>query len=724
MNPLVRNILIIGTILILASLGGGFVLWVIPVEAQIQKLSSELESAKNDKMRADTAIKALEASNTVIREQLDQLALYDLREEPDPQSVLQTRSNSQLIMVSRILEDASISVSDLNLIKSENVPIGASGSTPIASVQKQHFKLRGSSLYRDFLHALGKMQELPPTVAINNYQLGYIAKVGSQARVDVDLDFSFNFLMKPPTSAPGGAGGGGSANSAFEQMMKSLGGAGSFLPEVLQHAARIRDWLDPPALAATGRLSSGPSGIRVLADGPVGFRTFRLADGRVVVDMPGLEVTHKQVVRVGRGGVRAARLAQFSKRPLVGRLVLDTVRGGIHPRKVRNGVIVALPQGGAGRTVVARPAGTPAPLGQAPLGQAPLGQATLGRPATPVVLPTENQGPAVRATPMPEAYPVPVAAARPAPAPDPEAGETFIRRVQVRTPAETDVRRIEVRPDTRDIIVAVQWAPPSGMGSGGAPPPAGAPGAAPGGPPPGVVPGGPPPGAPPVGAPPAGKVAGGIGASAAPTAGGTGSVQAGRKTGSLSLPEVRIGRLEPFFPLIDATDDLGFRALDAQRASESASASATGSLAIATASAPPPSIVATQPIVIRAPEVPVAVATPPPPPRLAVALRGVLMGGSEATGLFEVDGQFVRARAGSSLGVGYTVRAIGRDFALVSSPFGTERKELLRTWNPVVPPAARQATPAPQAAPAPPTSGNQIPLQGQSTVAAPPPPPR
>lgn len=685
MNPLVRNILIIGTVLVLVSLIGGFALWVLPVEAQIAQLNQQLEQEKGNREAAKKALEQMEASTSVIRQQLDTLALFDLREEQDPENVLQTRSNSQLIQVSKILEEASVSVSELNLDRSENVPIGASGSTPIASVQKQHFRLHATGFYRDFLAAFDRLKRLPPTVAVNNYTVTYAQKVGNQAKVDVQMDVSFNFLMKPVASAS--AGTGGSAASAFEQMMMKLSGKGGML---LERLLKVADGLlGEPAYAATGRLEVSARAIRLVPDEPVSFRTFRLRDGRVVVDMPGLRVLHKQTVRVGRGGVRTVRLGQLSTHPLIGRLVLDTSGIGLAPRRGPDGGVVIAIAGGRevppppGRSPVRPDSDLPVPDTRHLADVAPPDRSqdglSHGRPE-PI--------PAVRATPLPaQAKLGATSLSRPQPAPEPEP-EPIIRRVAVKpwkvgeirrvvvkpriAPDFEEIRRVDVRPEEPVIVVAPALAPvlvnnPTGMA---------------------VLPGrrgdtfqvvAAPPGARPL-VPPS------PGGPSSMVADATGSLLPGRKMG-VGLPEVPIGRAEPFFPLFDATDDIGIKAWEASRqpqASPSATASATPAPQIA--QTPPPPAAPPAPIV-QAPVIPqIVLVTPAPPPRLAVTLRGVLMAGDRAYGLFDVNGQTVRATVGSSLGPGYEVKAMGKNFALVSSPFGTERKNLATTWVPVMSP--------------------------------------
>ncbi len=693
MNPLVRNILIFGTVAVLVALIGGFALWVLPVESQIAQLSTQLEQAKNDRDRAKTALTALEASTSVIRQQLDTLALYDLREEQDPENVLQTRSNSQLIQVSKILEEAAVSVSELNLESSEIVPISAaSGSTAIASVQKQHFKLHATGFYRNFLDAFERLKKLPPTVAVNNYSLRFVEKAGAQAKLDVTMDVSFNFLMKPVAGSGAGGTGGG---SAFEQMMQKLQGKGGFL---LERILKVADLFVPPAYAATGRLEVTSRAVRVVPDEPVSFRTFRLRDGRVVVDMPGLRVMHKQSIRVGRSGVRTARLAQFSNHPLVGRLVLDTTHGWVTPRRgERGGVVVAL----AGPAD--EPAGTSWDRG--PLaGRKGHQEQTVEASGTRARAPE----PLVRATPMPAQAAIGALPSAHIPAPGPEP-EPVIRRIAVKPwrvgeirrvavqpwtgsasqleATSGDIRRVDVRPEDQLIIVSPALAPvfvnnPTGMA---------------------VIAGkqsgvyqvvAAPAGAKPLMPPTPGGASGSSAASDS-----TGAFAPGRKL-LTGLPEIQVGRAEPFFPLFDATDDAGFAAFEASRAgaaSPSASASATPPVIVA--ATPPPPVATAQPFV-QAPIVPqIVLQTPPPPQRLAVTLRGVLMSGDRAYGLFDVNGQTIRATMGSSLAPGYQVKAIGRNFALVASPFGTERKELATTWMPVLNtpafPSAAGAAPAP-----------------------------
>jgi hypothetical protein len=656
MNPLTRKILIIGTVAVLSALIGGFMLWVMPVQAQASKLTQELEAAKNDRKRVADFATQMVASTSVIRAQLDQLALYDLREEADPQNVLQTRSNSQLIQVSKILEDATISVREFNLVRSINVPIAESTtSPPIASVQKQHFQLNGAGLYKHVLYAFEQLQQLPPTVAINNYSVRYASKAGTQAVVEVTMDVSFNFLMKPVAGAPGAAGGGG---SAFDQMMRQMGGKTGALPgQALRVARACLAWLDPPAHAATGQLVVSRSGVRVIADGHVGFRTFRLADGRIVVDMPGLTVTHKQVVRVGRGGVRTARLAQFSQHPLVGRLVLDTARAAVYPRRTASGVVVALP--------ATRPQPRPLPAREEHQGG--------------------NLNPGPGPSPIPESYRQaregvtrPQAAAAPEPLVRKVAVQPWrvgeIRRIAVQPVGaipsqgvEPVLRRIDVRPGEPEYIVSPVLAPvlvsnPVMLAAAPAKAAAGATAGASGSKVPGLAPPAP-----------------GSGASGSPTtAGGTDSIPAGRRQSS--LPEVEVGRDEPFFPLVDATASV--LPIAASTDSILASGSATGSTestAIATqpvvpVTPPPQRPVIPQPVIVQA--------SPTPIPRLAITLRGVLVGANTATGLFDVDGRPVRASAGAMLGPGYIVRWISRDAAMISTPFGMQKTGLARTWVP------------------------------------------
>lgn len=687
MNPLTRNILIGGMLFVLMALIGGFALWVMPVESQISTLTTQLEQSKGDKLRSETALKTLEASNGIIQQQLEQLALFDLRNEDHPENLLESRSNFGLIALSEIFQRASISIIALQPVKPENWPLSmASGSPPIASVQKQKFFIHATGLYKNVLIAMEGLRKLPPTVSMSKYTIKYVEKKGVEAKVDLTMDLSFNFLTKPSTASADG----GSSGSAFDQMMKNLGGKSGLAPDAGPRVgslkkgnaafsevapawraalSRIAEWLDPPALAATARLEVSAGAIRVVPDGPITMRTFTLKDGRTVVDMPGVHVGTKRMIRVDRGGVRAVRFAQFSTHPLVGRLVVETTGGRVWPRKGANGsIIVPLPIGmepGAAsalaRFVVDRGRVFPLPRNAHPLESTSMS-----------ALQQREVGPRVRATPAP--VPLNTAVVPPQPAPEPEPiirrvavrpwREGEIRRIAVTQWQDSEIRRVEIRPEITifepalaPVLVkgADSWnvVPGSGIGMFKVaiePPP---------------VPGG-------AAADPLTAAMAQASAGAEPPA-----IGGGRKSFN-NIPinrEMPVGRAEPFFPLIDATADELVIVPDIDAASGSTdSLAASGSGIPSIALTPPPPIPIVRPIY----------QSPTPPTRYTISLRGVMKAGNRATALMDVNGvTFVRCSVGEDIegAPNYRVRAIGNDFVLISGPYGTERKELVRAWS-------------------------------------------
>ena len=99
--------------------------------------------------------------------------------------------------------------------------------------------------------------------------------------------------------------------------------------------------------------------VRILADGPVEYRAFQLeGPPRLVLDIPGTESrTANREIQVGMGAVRSIRVAQFSHRPLVSRVVMDldnTVSYRVYPRP--DGVEVEV-----GTPASPEPAEAPAP---------------------------------------------------------------------------------------------------------------------------------------------------------------------------------------------------------------------------------------------------------------------------------------------------------------------------------------------------------------------------
>ncbi|MBU6428587.1 MAG: hypothetical protein KGR26_06240 [Cyanobacteria bacterium REEB65] len=250
MNPLTRNILLGGAIAVVIALAAGFFAWDWPLEQQLSQLRQEVASAKSDKLVQESNFRSLEASNEAIRQQFDQLALYDLRNEDKPISVEDARSNSLLTQVLDIFQNASISVDKLDPAQPGVRPIADDPkSPPLAIVSQRNYQLEASGLYRDWLIALSQLERLPPTITIRHYKVAYQDRApGDRAMVDVTLDLAFNFLVKPPQSAPGSSGGKG---NALQQFMDELSNAHSALPVLDRAIASIASWLVPPAEART-----------------------------------------------------------------------------------------------------------------------------------------------------------------------------------------------------------------------------------------------------------------------------------------------------------------------------------------------------------------------------------------------------------------------------------------------------------------------------------------
>ena len=250
MNPAARNVLLGGTVAVIATLLVTFLSWVAPLQAQIATLSQQVQQATTGANLDQIKLQALEATDSIVTARLDKLALYDLRHEEKPKDIEEVRCNNDLTQLVEILAASTISVDTLDPVASDDIPIRMTGvMAPLAIISKRVYQLTATGLYGDWISALARLRKLPPTVSVSHYEMEYLSKVGERAKIGVKMDVAFNFLLSPSGSASSAAGGSG----IMARMLQSLGGKQSALPTPDRMVALARDWLCPPALASTLR---------------------------------------------------------------------------------------------------------------------------------------------------------------------------------------------------------------------------------------------------------------------------------------------------------------------------------------------------------------------------------------------------------------------------------------------------------------------------------------
>lgn len=248
MNPLTRNILIVGVFLIVAMLGAGIVTWVMPVESKISDLKRQIDTKIVERREALKAMQLIEASSSALKSRMAEMGEFDLRKEDQPANALDGRANAALIKLSSILEEASLSVLAITPVPKSMEDIALStGSPPVASVINTNYTVHVQGNYTYMLEALSKFDTLPPTLEVEGYRLKYIEKDGLAARCDLELDLAFKFLTPPSTGSVNP-----NADTGFDELFQDIREKGTQQQGVLPDGglALVLDWLMPPAMAA------------------------------------------------------------------------------------------------------------------------------------------------------------------------------------------------------------------------------------------------------------------------------------------------------------------------------------------------------------------------------------------------------------------------------------------------------------------------------------------
>ncbi|MEB3236322.1 MAG: hypothetical protein VKO64_01695 [Candidatus Sericytochromatia bacterium] len=248
MNPLTRNILIVGVILIVAMLGAGIVTWVMPVESKISDLKRQIDTKIVERREALKAMQLIEASSSALKSRMAEMGEFDLRKEDQPANALDGRANAALIKLSSILEEASLSVLAITPVPKSMDDIALStGSPPVASVVSTNYTVHVQGNYTYMLEALSKFDTLPPTLEVEGYRLKYIEKDGLAARCDLELDLAFKFLTPPSTGSVNP-----NADTGFDELFRDIREKGNQQQGLLPEGGLglVLDWLMPPALAA------------------------------------------------------------------------------------------------------------------------------------------------------------------------------------------------------------------------------------------------------------------------------------------------------------------------------------------------------------------------------------------------------------------------------------------------------------------------------------------
>ncbi|MBM3259737.1 MAG: hypothetical protein FJY99_08335 [Candidatus Sericytochromatia bacterium] len=248
MNPLTRNILFVGVILILAMLGAGIVTWVMPLESKISDMKKQIDTKIVERREALKSMQLIEASSSALKSRMAEMGEFDLRKEEQPANALDGRANAALIKLSSIMEEASLSVLAISPVPKSMDDIAlATGSPPVASVINTNYTVHVQGNYTFMLEALAKFDTLPPTLEVEGYRLKYIEKDGLAARCDLELDLAFKFLTPPSTGAINP-----SEQSGFDELFQDIRQKAEekqgWLPD--DPAASVLAWLVPPAMAA------------------------------------------------------------------------------------------------------------------------------------------------------------------------------------------------------------------------------------------------------------------------------------------------------------------------------------------------------------------------------------------------------------------------------------------------------------------------------------------
>lgn len=602
MNPITRNILITGAVLVVIAAIASYIEWIAPVQSQIADLQNQVSQARGTYQQRATQLKSLQASDDVITAKMAQLALFDLRAQERPLNVEEARANNLLTHLMDIFENASISVQAFDPAASADMPIvTASNSPPVADVNQRDYRLTATGLYRDWIVALGELRKLPPTITVSHYKMDYLGKQGLQAEVGVTMDIGFNFLMRASGSVQ--AGGGGS-NNILQNMLTHLGGKQSALPDLDHALASVGRWLCPSAEAAVRHPRHS-------------WRRWRRWHRRV------------RRIRHLRRLARRRRRVRLSKRRALVR------------KKTWRRHLKARPVAHRHRRVTRH------------------AQAWIRRVA---IRPRHDD--VVRR----------VVLTRQAP-------ERTIRRVEIalrpiaaaRPDLEARIWRVDVPPPGSPLTIRPQLAALAAAGAATLPGPLSS-----------LV------GAAKSSVGTADLASSGSLASS-PTSPSPASSEhsqlgsAASSSGSpplLTMPlsenHMAIGRAEPFWPIIDATDSASLAAWEARQRAKALASGAKGDL--------------------------LALAPPTPPPLHDIQVLGIVQIGRLSAAMIRVDGQPDRVSQGSEIGTDYQVRSIGSDFVMIDTPGGLRRYDLLRTWQvptPPSPPKPGSRAPRPAAAPGP-----------------------
>ncbi|MEB3298798.1 MAG: hypothetical protein VKO21_04860 [Candidatus Sericytochromatia bacterium] len=252
MNPLTRNILIVGITVIVLTLVAGVYSWVLPVESKISDLKRQIDTKIVERREALKAMQLIEASSSVLKDRMAALGEFDLRKEEQPASVLDGRANAALIKLSSILEEASLSVVSIDPVPKSLEDISlASGTPPVASIVSTNYSVHVQGNYTYMLAALAQFDSLPPTLEVEGYKLKYLEKDGLAARCDLTIDLAFKFLTPPSTGTVNP-----NEKTGFDELFEDIrrNARQSWLPaEPVAWLGRAKFWLMPPAMAAEVR---------------------------------------------------------------------------------------------------------------------------------------------------------------------------------------------------------------------------------------------------------------------------------------------------------------------------------------------------------------------------------------------------------------------------------------------------------------------------------------
>lgn len=248
MTGLERGILAGTTALLLGLLPGGIYLFgVRPVNVSIQTMKRELDRALEERNSSNETLQKQQVEWDQLREEMGRLYLFDLRTDKNFETTINNRSNIGLIALSEILQKNGVAIDSLEPQAAENTAINVAGA-PQGGISRRKYLIKATGRYKNLLAAFSDMKTLPPTLEVNGYDVAYVGEESQQARMEVALALSFNFLLTPEQLSQAQASGSAQPNqTSWRPSVNAV--LGSVIEAIPHSGNALSEWLMPAAHA-------------------------------------------------------------------------------------------------------------------------------------------------------------------------------------------------------------------------------------------------------------------------------------------------------------------------------------------------------------------------------------------------------------------------------------------------------------------------------------------